>query len=50
MRVAKDSRDLVKRIRRESRKALMPKGGRHGTQKGGRGYSRKTKHSSKGWS
>ena len=36
--------DVGKILRRESRKLRMPKGGRHGTKKGKKGYSRKLKH------
>ena len=36
--------DVGKILRRESRKLRMPQGGRHGTKKGGKGYTRKVKH------
>tara|TARA_Y100000310_G_C20629264_1_gene787683 strand:- start:745 stop:888 length:144 start_codon:yes stop_codon:yes gene_type:complete len=36
--------DIAKLMRRESRKARLPQGGRHGTRKGKRGYTRKVKH------
>ena len=36
--------DIAKEMRRASRKAPMPQGGRHGTRKGKRGYTRKVKH------
>jgi len=39
--------DVAKEMRRASRKIRMPQGGRHGTPKGARGFSRKVKHKGK---
>jgi len=37
--------DLVRAIRRASRETnKMPSGGRHGTKKGAKGFTRKVKH------
>ena len=44
------SKDTIKAIKAASRKlhADMPRGGRQGTPKGKRGYTRKLKHANKG--
>ena len=39
--------DIAKFLRRESRKVRLPQGGRHGTKKGLKGYTRKRKHKGK---
>lgn len=43
------SKDTIKAIKAASRKlhADMPRGGRQGTKKGKRGYTRKQKHANK---
>ncbi len=40
------TRDMVKALRRASRELHkgMPRGGRHGSPKGAKGYTRKQKH------
>ena len=40
--------DLAKFLRRESRKVRLPRGGKHGTKKGAKGYTRKRKHKGRG--
>ena len=39
-----DNEEIAKAMRRASRKMQLPQGGRHGTKKGGKGYTRKVKH------
>ena len=43
-------KELAAALRRGARKkfAAMPTGGRHGTKKGAKGYTRKRKHANKG--